>query len=241
MSELRAEPAEDARTLTVEPVDAFREQAKAYLREWSSNYERHGDLARIDWHGSGAEYHLANFAARNMEALRARLSAVEAEVKAFYDYPVSDLELENWSFQHFDFLDPAEKYALKLLADKAKKGIEAGARLSTLERELTESRTHEQQWGDLARTYNRKYRNSEEQVAKLTELNEILAENCAEHSNESASIALKLLDSRGEVAKLTAALEHAVFRGHIYQPDVCNSCGEIRAALAGAALKEAQK
>ena len=42
----------------------FEEPAREYLREWSANYKKHGDLAIVDWSGSQLEYHLANFAAR---------------------------------------------------------------------------------------------------------------------------------------------------------------------------------
>src|SRR5438270_13832821 len=38
------------------------ESARDYLREWSDNFRKHGRLAKIDWIGSQAEYHLANFA-----------------------------------------------------------------------------------------------------------------------------------------------------------------------------------
>lgn len=53
-----------------QPDAELREPAKAYLREWSENYQRHGDLARFDWCGSQMEYHLANFASRAVAALR---------------------------------------------------------------------------------------------------------------------------------------------------------------------------
>lgn len=57
---------------TPEPTElreSLRPAAKEYLREWSDNYRRHGELALLHWDGGNIEYHLANFAARAAQSL----------------------------------------------------------------------------------------------------------------------------------------------------------------------------
>ena len=55
----------------VKAREQFREAAREYLKEWSERYQRHGELANMSWTGSAAEYHLINFAARQLRSLSA--------------------------------------------------------------------------------------------------------------------------------------------------------------------------
>lgn len=60
---------------------------------------------------------------------------------SYCNYQIWELEFENWSFQHFDFLDRDEKIALKLLSDKAKRAQKLETTISTLTAALQEIRS----------------------------------------------------------------------------------------------------
>lgn len=82
------------------------------------------------------------------EAAEAKVAELEAEIQGFREYKPDEIELENWSFQHFDFLDPEEKEALKILSNRARLATELEAKVAeqaaTIERLTAESKHFQQ-------------------------------------------------------------------------------------------------
>ena len=64
------------------------------------------------------------------------VAQLRQELDAWENYKPCMGELENWAFQHFDFLDDSEKTALKIMSNRAKKADELESEVARLKEEI---------------------------------------------------------------------------------------------------------